>query len=546
MKNHKSHFIDIFKNIITIKNLTLLLFTTYFLVGLIIFSDYGISYDENANRDMGFRVLNNLRSLLNLDIYSGFENSDIKYVNSTKQYGVIFDLPLAFIEKLFNINSSRSLFLLRHFAVFFIFFISLIFFYFLIKKRFNENLALLGVIFLILTPRVFAESFYNMKDIIFLSFFNISLYFAFELINKVNFKNSFISAFTCSLALNSRIIGIIIPLIIVIFLILIILENKGSFKRNYLKLLLFLSSLVTFTIILWPYLWTDPLVNFLTALKTMGAYPMRLSVFYFGNYISSVNLPWHYSIVWILITTPILYIFLFLIGSVLIFLRTLNRFLELSSAQKRFDPWVNNAERMDLIVFLIIYFTIFLIIYLNATLYGGWRHLYFIYPSIIYVSIKGLSFILKFLHIKYILITILPFLLHTGFWMVKNHPYQYAYFNFLTGKNISKNFELDYWGLSNLSVLSYILNNNDKSQISIFVSSMSPYFFSTYMLNKNDKKRIKFVESINEADYLVTNHYYQKGNPTTIKNNLNSKYKLIKEFKVDNMTINSIYKVNNF
>ena len=121
MKNHKSHFIHIFKNIITSKNLTLLLFTTYFLVGLIIFSDYGISYDENANRDMGFRVLNNLRSLLNLDIYSGFENSDIKYVNSTKQYGVIFDLPLAFIEKLFNINSSRSLFLLRHFAVFFIF-----------------------------------------------------------------------------------------------------------------------------------------------------------------------------------------------------------------------------------------------------------------------------------------------------------------------------------------------------------------------------------------------------------------------------------------
>ena len=546
MENHKSNFIDIFKNIITIKNLTLLFFATYFLVGLIVFSDYGISYDEKANREMGFRALNDVRLLFGLDIYSGFENSDIKYVASTKQYGVIFDLPLAFLEKLFNFNLSRSFFLLRHFAVFLIFFISSIYFYLLIKKRFNENLALLGVIFLILSPRIYAESFYNMKDIVFLSFFNISLYFAFELINKINFKNAFIAAFACSLAINSRIIGVIIPVIIVIFFTLIILESKSNFKKNYKKLLFFLLSLVSFTIILWPYLWNDPLVNFLSALKTMSSYPMRLSIFYFGDYISSINLPWHYSIVWILITTPTIYLLLFITGSFDILLKTSKRFMELSSSNKRFDPWVGNEERMDLVIFLIIFITLFLIIYLNATLYGGWRHLYFIYPCLIYVSIKGITFILKFLSIKYLLVIIIPFLIHTGFWMTQNHPYQYMYFNFLTGKNVAKNFELDYWGLSNLSSLSYILKNSDKKKARIFVSSVSPYIFSTYMLNEEDQKRIEFVQYVKDADYIVTNHYYQKGNPTTIKNNLSSRYKLIKEFKVDNISINSIYKVNNF
>ena len=128
--------------------------------------------------------------------------------------------------------------------------------------------------------------------------------------------------------------------------------------------------------------------------------------------------------------------------------------------------------------------------------------------------------------------------------MTKNHPYQYVYFNFFTGKNISHNFELDYWGLSNMSVLSYILKNDDENKIRIYVFSESPYIFSKYMLQEVDKKRIKFVETMEEANYLVTNHYYQKGNPTTIMNNLNNTYKLIKEFKVDNMTINSIYKVN--
>ena len=32
--------------------------------------------------------------------------------------------------------------------------------------------------------------------------------------------------------------------------------------------------------------------------------------------------------------------------------------------------------------------------------------------------------------------------------MIKIHPYQYAYFNFLAGKDFNKKFEMDYWGLS--------------------------------------------------------------------------------------------------
>ena len=32
---------------------------------------------------------------------------------------------------------------------------------------------------------------------------------------------------------------------------------------------------------------------------------------------------------------------------------------------------------------------------MNSTLYGGWRHLYFIYPCLIFVSIIALEFISK-------------------------------------------------------------------------------------------------------------------------------------------------------
>ena len=64
------------------------------------------------------------------------------------------------------------------------------------------------------------------------------------------------------------------------------------------------------------------------------------------------------------------------------------------------------------------------------------------------------------------------------------------------------------------------------------------------MTDKDDRKRIKFTKDIDDANFLVTNHYYQKGNPLTINEELKREYKLLKEFKVDNMIINSVYKIN--
>jgi len=64
------------------------------------------------------------------------------------------------------------------------------------------------------------------------------------------------------------------------------------------------------------------------------------------------------------------------------------------------------------------------------------------------------------------------------------------------------------------------------------------------LADKEVRYRIKFVNNLNEADYLVTNHYYQKNNPIVLNNKLKKEYKLLKEIKVDKMIINSVYKIN--
>ena len=128
--------------------------------------------------------------------------------------------------------------------------------------------------------------------------------------------------------------------------------------------------------------------------------------------------------------------------------------------------------------------------------------------------------------------------------MIKNHPFQFVYFNKLAGSNVGNYFEIDYWGTSNKSSLEYITRINSSDEINIYVSSVSPYYFSSLLLNKSDRERIKFTKDMNVANFLVTNHYYQEGNPLIINEKLKKEFKLLKEFKVDNMIINSVYKIN--
>ena len=279
------------------------------------------------------------------------------------------------------------------------------------------------------------------------------------------------------------------------------------------------------------------------ALKIFSSHPWTGAIFYLGDYVSALNLPWHYPIVWILITIPIIYLLLFLLGSILILKRLSLRFINLSPKKKFNDLWMGNRERMDVIFFLIFYFTLFLVIELNTTLYNGWRHLYFIYPCLIFISIRGLEYLLRTFFSKYLLIIIFYFLISTGFWMVKNHPYQFVYFNKFAGNNVGNYFELDYWGTSNRSVLEFIAKSDKRNDIKVHVYSDSPYYFSLLLADKVDQDRIKFVNGLNEADYLVTNHYYQKNNPIVLNNKLKNEYKLLKEIKVDKMIINSIYKI---
>ena len=72
------------------------------------------------------------------------------------------------------------------------------------------------------------------------------------------------------------------------------------------------------------------------------------------------------------------------------------------------------------------------------------------------------------------------------------------------------------------------------------------------MISENEKKNYQFVNNIEEADFILTNHYYQdyyfkekkyltSNHPAFVEDYLNNKFNLLYEIKSNGVRINSIY-----
>ena len=128
-------------------------------------------------------------------------------------------------------------------------------------------------------------------------------------------------------------------------------------------------------------------------------------------------------------------------------------------------------------------------------------------------------------------------------WMVKYHPYQYVYFNFLAGKNINIKFDMDYWGVSNLNAMKIIIQDS-KDATTVGKIGTTDLYISKIFLHKNYRDRITVVDKTGNADYLIY-HYRNWTAATNITpDNFFDNYEKFYEIKVDGSAINTIYKKN--
>ncbi len=461
-----------------INKAALLFFILFFVTGVFTFRDYGISFDESLQRILVGEV--------NCSVIKTGDSS-VLLQEFEKYYGPAYEIILFAAEEIFHVTDIRNVFLMRHFISFLTFFTAVIFFYFLSLKIFKKNhIALLSCLFLVLSPRIFAEAFYNSKDLSMLCFTIIACYTMYVFVERQTILTAFVHAAICGFTIDIRITGILLPFITIYFLFF-------QKTKKFIPILCFIIYLAFFTVLFWPFLWKNPLHNFIEAFSQMSRFPWDGMVLYLGKYTLASKLPWHYLFVWIGISTPILYLLLFIAGLFFVFKKTLSNFFSTVNLHP---------------VLMLAILPLAAILVLGSVVYDSWRHVFFIYPFILLIAVYGLLEIQNRLVIKtqknILKILIASSLGWILFFMIYNHPFNNVYFNLLAGKNVKQNFEMDYWGLSYKKGLEYILEKDTSSTIKVYDSN-GLSSLNRNILTQIDRKRIFYTDDIKEADYFLNN-----------------------------------------
>lgn len=481
-------------------------FTAYFLLGVSIVRDYGLSWDEPYVRKTGIMAYRYV---------TGLDDELLRYVD--RDYGTAIELPLIAIERWLNIESPQKVYYMRHTLTFLLFFTGTIFLYLLAVARFKHwAMALVGVGMLLCSPRIFADSFYNSKDIGLLSAFVIAVYTLTYYLKKPTWKRALVHGAVSAFVIAVRLPGLTIIGLTVGFSLLdtFFHQPRRPLGVSLRGLLVYIISVFGFVIAFWPYLWSDPIGHFLHALRSMSSYTFGGAVVrYTGRDMPVTDIPWHYPLVWVGTTTPFVFTVLFLAGAGSILQRCVRN---IRHAYQQY--------RDDCIYIAWFVSPILAVILLGSPIYDGWRHLYFIYPAFVLVAVVGIERILQLsgklssIKRKSILV-FLAFLLvvtiaRVIYYMIRYHPYQHLYFNVLVGgmAEVKRNFVLDYWGLTYREGLTYIAGHDPRREITVYFDQGNTD--TIHILP--DKDRFRFIPLVSSggADYILSTHLDDYSLPT--------------------------------
>ncbi|MCC6371559.1 MAG: glycosyltransferase family 39 protein [Bacteroidia bacterium] len=460
-----------------------------------------------------------------------FNNNAAFLSFNARDYGVAFELPLLIIEKLFRIEDTRYVFLGRHLLTHLFFLIGALYCYKLIVHLYNNKwLGIIGFLLLMFSPRIYADSMVNTKDIPFMSMFFIAFYQIARAFENKSTRNFLLLGVIIGLMINLRILGLLLLACVLFFLVLDGLIEKQYKKNAGLLSVLILSALITL-FITWPYLWINPLGNITAAFTHMSKFNWNGTNLYNGKQALAQQLPWDYIPTWFVVSTPIYYQLLALAAVVML----------LIGFGKTPMLYLKNTKQRNQLYFLICFFVpVMAVIVLKSVLYDGWRHLYFIYAPFVMLCVYTINALWQTKFKKPVVGVTLVSMAWVGIFMVKSFPHQNVYFNELTDTRtpeyLRTRYDLDYWGVSYRKSLEYILENDTAAHIKISADS-DPGAFNQHLLPLNQRKRLTYLPDTAGATYFVTNFRWHYNDYDGMEN------KKVFAVKVGNNTINAVYKL---
>ena len=402
-----------------------------------------------------------------------------------RYYGSAFEYLAVGFNKLSGIDGGVNEFNVRHifnqaFGILTLLFAGLI------ARRFSGWAAAVFTIWLAFLSPSFAGHFYfNTKDIPFCFGYVSTIYFIIRFLDELpepTWKTSIWLMLALYFALNIRIGGLILLCYFGLFMFVYLLVNKELLDQSLrnarpilTKCLAVVFCPLVFLVITWPFLLIDPFRNFITAINVVRKFPQKVNSIFDGVMVSSLKLPVFYLPKLVLITTPLLVVALLPAGLYFIFHR-----------HRAFD-----LKKASLILCSILFPVLYAII-THTPLYCGWRHFLFVYPGICIIAAVGLSEILSVVtrrvYKPVIVLLCLAGVASPLAWSVKNHPYEYTYFNELAGgfKKAYYKYDTDYWMISGKKGVDWLMEHEPiSSSGDTVVIGTNMVKFVTYYINKH-------------------------------------------------------------
>jgi hypothetical protein len=441
--------------------------------------DFGVTWDEKDRHRNGEFVWQFLRGL----------RSRSEFVETGGHlYPGLFDAICAALEGFIPLNR----YVVRHMVNATFGWVGIVYCGRLAARLFGPWPGVLALALLALSPRYFADSMNNPKDLPFAAMTVVALYY----ISTVSTRYPYVSASTAvkiavslALSLNIR-VGALLFLGYFGLLIaaLVIRERNTSVRRladTAGRLLAVAAATLLLGTVAWPWAGASPFIRPFQALLGAANYPWNGVVVFNGEEYGATNLPWYYAPWWFLISTPPVV----LVGALL-------------------SPAVALSAREGALCILalwtIVVFPMAASVAMGSTLYDGIRHLEFIYPVLVLLAVAGWAGMLSTrpqwlrrgaaaalaMGVASVLIV-----------LVRLHPNQGVYFNSLVGgpRGAFARYDMDYWGNCILQAVEWGVDTARSSRTVVTISG-NPWHL--VQLNAERFHEVYFTAPARNRHYL--------------------------------------------
>ena len=294
----------------------------------------------------------------------------------------------------------------------------------------DRRLALFALLLYLLHPRLYGHSFFNPADVPFLAAFLIALW----LVERA-FRRDTAAAFALcgagvGVLVDLRIMGVALFAAVPGLRALDLLQARGRAgrRRALVTGAVFVLAAAGTRYAAAPWLWSDPF-SVGDAFMTLARHPYPVPTLFQGEIVRWPSIPPHYLPTWMAITTPPAALLLALAGAAVVIRRGV--------ARPR-DVLRNTGLRFEWLLLACLTLPPAAVVALHSNIYNGWRHMYFLYAPLCLLAACGLRGLLAAARRPWARraagVLAAAALAGMAVDVVRLHPYQEAYFNFLVDR----------------------------------------------------------------------------------------------------------------